>query len=226
MALFFFRNVMEHRSALNVLGLLRISRIEIQSLCLQRHGQMRRFSTVSSRGLFFSRNSSPVKPPSMTPETILFLKKRSFAGTRFKGLVQGKELVFVFFFDADQFPDDFSDFQVMRHGRYSGIEVRQTLFHAVGEDNHLLRRFISPQGDHPHFRRTESLKTLPGRNPAVQIVDFVEALAREELRSSTAAAAHGSVSDDRFLRVEFPQSAGQLGQGNKLGTGNVTLLVL
>ena len=42
------------------------ARVEMNSII----ARLRRFSTVSSKGLFFSRNSSPEKPPSMTPETI------------------------------------------------------------------------------------------------------------------------------------------------------------
>jgi hypothetical protein len=67
--------------------------------------------------------------------------------------------------------------------------------------------------------------TLPGGNAACKIVDLLETFAGENLSSGPAASACRSVSDYRFLRVQFFKSVIQRGQGYQLAAGYASRFV-
>jgi hypothetical protein len=142
-----------------------------------------------------------------------------------RGHIKGKKPFLVSLLYLRQLIGKTGHIRILRLFTDSGVKASQPFFHAVSEANDLLQVLIASKIRHPHFSRTDGSQTIPGLDAPLEIVNFFEALACEELRSSTAAAAGRSVGDDRPVGVQFPEPVSELGEGYESGSGNPCLFV-
>lgn len=67
---------------------------------------------------------------------------------------------------------------------------------------------------------------FPGLDASFEVVNLLEILSLQELRSGTAAPADGSVGNKRFSWIQFPHSVRELRQRYKFGTRDMGRFVL